>query len=45
MAISLDGRIALDNGESKWISNDYSRNIVHLLRHKYDAVMTSIGNG
>ena len=43
MAVTLDGKIALENGDSKWISNIYSRNLVHLLRSQHDAIMTSIG--
>ena len=38
-AMSLDGRISLPNGESKWISNAKSRNWVHRLRSKCDAVV------
>jgi diaminohydroxyphosphoribosylaminopyrimidine deaminase/5-amino-6-(5-phosphoribosylamino)uracil reductase len=43
MAVTLDGKIALANGDSKWITNIYSRNLVHLLRSQHDAIMTSIG--
>ncbi len=38
-AMSLDGRIGLKNGESKWISNDDSRSLVHSLRADFDAVI------
>tara|TARA_Y100001968_G_scaffold244688_1_gene228739 strand:+ start:251 stop:1345 length:1095 start_codon:yes stop_codon:yes gene_type:complete len=38
-AMSLDGRIALPNGSSKWITNDYSRDSVHQIRSKCDAVI------
>ncbi len=38
-AITLDGRIAAKNGDSKWISNEYSRYIVHKLRNIVDAVI------
>tara|TARA_Y100000589_G_scaffold304790_1_gene318249 strand:- start:1476 stop:2570 length:1095 start_codon:yes stop_codon:yes gene_type:complete len=38
-AMSLDGRISLKNGESKWISNQSSRSFVHSLRSDYDAVI------
>tara|TARA_Y100001968_G_scaffold314548_1_gene340068 strand:+ start:2751 stop:3848 length:1098 start_codon:yes stop_codon:yes gene_type:complete len=42
-ALSLDGRIGLQNGESKWISCPESRKSVHLLRAKCDAVI--VGGG
>ncbi|WP_269623284.1 bifunctional diaminohydroxyphosphoribosylaminopyrimidine deaminase/5-amino-6-(5-phosphoribosylamino)uracil reductase RibD [Prochlorococcus marinus] len=38
-AMSLDGRIGLPNGSSKWISGEISRNSVHCLRAKCDAVI------
>jgi len=38
-AMSLDGRTGLKNGKSKWITNDYSRNVVHSLRTDFDAVI------
>ena len=41
-AVSLDGRIAAENGNSKWITNDKSRQIVHELRNEVDAVLTTI---
>ncbi len=42
-AISLDGRIGLPNGKSKWISSKESRLKVHKLRSICDAVI--IGGG
>lgn len=42
-ATTLDSKIALQNGASKWITDDYSRNIVMKLRNKYQAVMTGSG--
>ena len=42
-AMSLDGRIGLPNGNSKWITNEYSRGTVHQIRSKCDAVI--IGGG
>ncbi len=38
-AVTLDGRIATASGDSKWISNDYTRLLVHKLRAKVDAVI------
>jgi diaminohydroxyphosphoribosylaminopyrimidine deaminase/5-amino-6-(5-phosphoribosylamino)uracil reductase len=39
LAQTLDGKIATDSGDSKWISNDSAREIVHNWRLKYDAVL------
>lgn len=38
-AMSLDGKIATQNGDSKWISGDEARKFVHYLRHIVDAIM------
>lgn len=38
-ALSLDGKIALKSGFSKWISNPESRKKTHLLRSRYDAIL------
>lgn len=38
-AMSLDGKIATQIGDSKWISNEESRKYVHYLRHIVDAIM------
>jgi diaminohydroxyphosphoribosylaminopyrimidine deaminase/5-amino-6-(5-phosphoribosylamino)uracil reductase len=38
-AVTLDGKIAASSGDSKWISNEYSRLFVHKLRSKVDAVI------
>ncbi|AEH51691.1 bifunctional diaminohydroxyphosphoribosylaminopyrimidine deaminase/5-amino-6-(5-phosphoribosylamino)uracil reductase RibD [Pseudothermotoga thermarum] len=43
IAQTLDGKIALKNGESKWITSEKSREYVHKLRMEYDAVLTGIG--
>ena len=40
-AISLDGKIALKNKNSKWISNELSRNFGHMLRAQSDGVLTT----
>ena len=42
MAMSLDGRTALANGVSQWISNASSRCDVHKLRAASSAILTSI---
>lgn len=39
LATSLDGRIALANGESKWITGEAARAEVHRLRAQHDAVI------
>lgn len=39
IAQSIDGQIALTNGESKWITSGASREYVHELRSWYDAVL------
>ncbi len=38
-AMSLDGRIGLKNGESKWITTEKSRSLVHKLRADFDAII------
>lgn len=38
-AVSLDGKIATEYGDSKWISNEKSRKFVHKLRTKFDAIL------
>ena len=43
LATSLDGRIALANGASQWITGPDSRAEVHRLRAAHDAVVTGIG--
>jgi len=42
-AMSICGRTAHDNGQSKWISNRLSREYGHRLRAQHDAVMVGIG--
>ena len=38
-AMSIDGRIALKNGKSKWITNEESRALVHSYRAEFDAII------
>ncbi|MBO8244254.1 bifunctional diaminohydroxyphosphoribosylaminopyrimidine deaminase/5-amino-6-(5-phosphoribosylamino)uracil reductase RibD [Prochlorococcus marinus XMU1411] len=38
-AMSIDGRIALKNGKSKWITNKKSRSLVHSYRSEFDAII------
>jgi len=38
-AMSIDGRIALKNGKSKWITNEDSRSLVHSFRAEFDAII------
>lgn len=43
IAASLDGRTALANGESQWITNQYARTDVHHWRARSCAILTGIG--
>jgi diaminohydroxyphosphoribosylaminopyrimidine deaminase/5-amino-6-(5-phosphoribosylamino)uracil reductase len=43
VAMTLDGKIATPEGESKWITGEAARRDVHRLRGKVDAIMTAIG--
>jgi diaminohydroxyphosphoribosylaminopyrimidine deaminase/5-amino-6-(5-phosphoribosylamino)uracil reductase len=38
-AMSIDGRVGLKNGKSKWITNEESRLLVHSLRAEFDAII------
>ncbi len=42
-AMTLDGKIATYTGDSRWVTNDKSREYVHRLRHKYSSIMVGIG--
>jgi diaminohydroxyphosphoribosylaminopyrimidine deaminase/5-amino-6-(5-phosphoribosylamino)uracil reductase len=42
-AMTLDGKIATRTGDSKWISNPASRQIVHALRGRMDGILVGIG--
>ena len=41
IACSLDGKIALNNNVSKWITNDLSRSYSHFIRSQNDAILTT----
>jgi len=43
VAMTLDGKIATRTGDSKWISCEKSRQAVHRLRERSDAILTGIG--
>mgnify|MGYP006280391255 FL=1 len=42
-AASLDGKVATASGDSKWISGDESRRLVHQWRSEMDSVAVGIG--
>ena len=42
-AMSVDGRVATSAGESRWISSDASREVVHQLRGRMDGILCGIG--
>ncbi len=43
LAMSLDGRIATRTGDSKWITGEASRRLVHGMRDRHDAVVVGVG--
>jgi diaminohydroxyphosphoribosylaminopyrimidine deaminase/5-amino-6-(5-phosphoribosylamino)uracil reductase len=43
LALSLDGKIATREGDSRWISSEASRRLVHRLRARSDAVLVGVG--
>src|SRR4030042_3925078 len=43
IAMTLDGKIATPEGQSKWITSDKARHVVHQLRRSVDAILTAIG--
>ncbi len=42
-AMTLDGKIATRTGESQWISSGPSRQVVHQLRGRVDAILVGLG--
>ncbi len=42
-AMTLDGRVAAESGDSRWISSRESRLLVHRLRAESDAVVIGVG--
>lgn len=42
-AMTIDGKIATVIGESKWITNEQSRQHVHEIRHRVSGIMVGIG--
>ncbi|WP_165875779.1 bifunctional diaminohydroxyphosphoribosylaminopyrimidine deaminase/5-amino-6-(5-phosphoribosylamino)uracil reductase RibD [Hazenella coriacea] len=42
-AMTLDGKIATSTGDSKWVTNELSRENVHYMRHWNDGIMVGIG--
>lgn len=43
LATSLDGKVALANGRSQWITGAGARAVSHQIRASHDAIMTGIG--
>lgn len=43
VAATMDGKIATRDGDSKWISGEASRRLVHRLREQTDGVLVGIG--
>lgn len=42
-AVTLDGRMAAQSGDSRWVTGDAARKHVHRMRDRNDAVMIGVG--
>lgn len=42
-AMTLDGKIACESGDSRWVTGEEARNHVHKLRNRYRGIMAGIG--
>ena len=42
LALSIDGKLATNSGESKWITSEQSRNLVHEYRSNSDVIITGV---
>jgi diaminohydroxyphosphoribosylaminopyrimidine deaminase/5-amino-6-(5-phosphoribosylamino)uracil reductase len=42
-AVTLDGRMAAQSGDSRWVTGDAARKHVHRMRDRSDAVMIGVG--
>lgn len=42
IAQTLDGKISLENGQSRWITGELSRKLVHQYRSEHDAILVGI---
>ncbi len=42
-AATLDGQLATRTGDAKWVTGEASRQYVHLLRHRVDAILVGMG--
>ena len=41
-ACTLDGKIAAESGDSRWVSGKEAREFVHTLRHRHQAIMVGV---
>ncbi|WP_281280472.1 bifunctional diaminohydroxyphosphoribosylaminopyrimidine deaminase/5-amino-6-(5-phosphoribosylamino)uracil reductase RibD [Paenibacillus koleovorans] len=41
-AMTLDGKIGSRTGDSKWISSEASRELVHTMRHRHQAILVGV---
>lgn len=41
LAMSLDGKLALRDGTSQWMTGPFARQYVHDMRHRHDAILTT----